>query len=231
VHILIIDDEPDIVETVQLCLKFHWPEVQISVAGDGRSGISATTKEQPDLVLLDIGLPDIDGYEVCRDLRNLSQVPIIMLTAWGSDADKDRSLEGGADDYIPKPFSHTELLARVRSVWRRASAPPLIADAEPCRAGEVLVDFRSGQVFRDGTPVTLTKNEYSLLFHLARNPGVVLPFRTLLAKVWGKEYMNDLRHLTIAISSLRAKLETNPALPVMLVAEEGVGYKFDPVAP
>jgi two-component system KDP operon response regulator KdpE len=225
-RILIIDDEPDIIETIQLCLLLHWPDSETIVAGTGRAGLLAASQQRPDLILLDIGLPDIDGYEICRDLRIFSSVPIIMLTAWSGDADKDRSLEVGADDYIAKPFSLTELLARMRSVWRRASAPSLLADAEPCKSGGVVIDFRSGKVFRNGTPVQLNRDEYKVLFHLARNAGFVLPFRTLLAKVWGKEYVNELRHLTITVSKLRSKLENNPANPELLIAEGGIGYKY-----
>lgn len=226
-RILLIEDEKDIIETIRICFLIHWPDVELNVAEDGRSGIGAAVQTNPDLIILDIGLPDIDGYEVCRELRLLFTMPIVILTAWGSDADKDRSLEAGADDYIPKPFGQTDLLSRVRSVWSRSRAPLPVANVEPVEVSGLVMDFRSGKVWRGGQMVTLTNTEYSVLFHLARNPGLLFPYRSLLAKVWGKTYIEELRHIRHIINSLRNKVEPIPTQPVILQEVVGVGYKLE----
>jgi len=179
----------------------------------------------PDLILLDIVLPGIDGFEVCQEVRRISDVPIIMVSARDSEVDKVRGLEMGADDYITKPFSHLELLARVRAVLRRYQNQ-LPAVGEVFESGALRIDYASRQVTVCGREVRLTPTEYSLLFHLTRNAGRVLPHHTLLAKVWGREYTDEIDYLKVYIRRLRQKLEGDPESIGQIISERGVGYKF-----
>ncbi|MEW6034661.1 MAG: response regulator transcription factor [Chloroflexota bacterium] len=224
--VLLIDDDPDVAETVTMCFNLSWPEAKVVVAYDGRSGIEMLEKEKPDVVILDLGLPDMDGMDVCRHIRRVSDVPVLMLTARGQDVDKVKGLEGGADDYITKPYSYVELLARVRAVLRRSQAALPISDEPPYVAGGLSVDFAAREVSWRGQPVKLTPIEYRLLYHLVKNRGRVLPHRTLLAKVWGREYVDDTDYLKVHIQHLRQKLEEDPQKPRMVLTERGVGYKF-----
>ncbi len=223
--ILVIDDEPDVIEVVNLCFSLRWPEADVRSAATGEQGIELVESERPDLVLLDVVLPGMDGFEVCHDIRRFSDVPIVMLSARDGEMDKVRGLEMGADDYITKPFSHMELLARVRAVLRRyESQLPAVGDS--FESGDLRIDYASRQVEVAGNPVRLTPTEYSLLFHLTRNAGRVLPHHTLLAKVWGREYTEEIDYLKVYIRRLRQKLETAPEAVGRIVSERGVGYKF-----
>ncbi len=223
--ILVIDDEPDVIEVVNLCFSLRWPEADVSSAATGEQGIELVESERPDLVLLDVVLPGMDGFEVCHEVRRFSDVPIVMLSARDGEMDKVRGLEMGADDYITKPFSHMELLARVRAVLRRyESQLPAVGDS--FESGDLRIDYASRQVEVAGNPVRLTPTEYSLLFHLTRNAGRVLPHHTLLAKVWGREYTEEIDYLKVYIRRLRQKLETAPEAVGRIVSERGVGYKF-----
>ncbi|MCL4533550.1 MAG: response regulator transcription factor [Bacteroidetes bacterium] len=226
--VVVVDDEPDVTETVQICFSMRWPDAEVLSAADGRSGVALVSRERPDVVILDIGLPDVDGYEVCREIRDFSDVPIIMLTARGGDLDKVKGLELGADDYITKPFSHIELLARVRALLRRVNAHGAGADVPPYITAELSVDFGSREVRRHGKLVKLTPIEYGLLYHLVRNAGQVLPHRALLAKVWGREYLDEVGYLKVHIRNLRQKIEDDPENPHLIVTERGVGYRFVP---
>jgi DNA-binding response OmpR family regulator len=225
--VLVVDDEPDVIEVVNLCFGLRWPDADVVSAATGDEAVKAVETEAPDLVLLDINLPDMDGFEVCQEIRRFSDVPILMVSARDSEVDKVRGLEMGADDYITKPFSHLELLARVRAVLRRYQNQ-LPSVGETFEAGDLRIDFASRQVTVRGQVVRLTPTEYSLLFHLTRNAGRVLPHHTLLAKVWGREYTDEIDYLKVYIRRLRQKLEADPETVSRIVSERGVGYKFVP---
>ncbi len=223
--VLVVDDEPDVIEVVHLCFGLRWPDADVSSAGDGEQVLKAIEQNPPDLILLDINLPGMDGFQTCQEVRRISDVPIVMLSARDSEVDKVRGLEMGADDYITKPFSHLELLARVRAVLRRyqSQSPAL---GEVFESGDLVVDYASRQVSVGGQHIRLTPTEYSLLFHLTRNSGRILPHQTLLAKVWGREYTDEIDYLKVYIRRLRQKLEVGARAIGQIVSERGVGYKF-----
>src|SRR3990172_10948 len=223
--VLVVDDEPDVIEVVNLCFGLRWPEAQVIAAGNAEEALKLVEEHSPDLILLDIMLPDMDGFHLCREIRAFSDIPIIMVTARDSEMDKVRGLEMGADDYITKPFSHLELLARVRAVPRRYESQ-LPAVGEVFESGDLRIDYAGRQVTVCGQPVRLTPTEYSLLFHLTRNAGRVLPHHTLLAKVWGREYVDEIDYLKVYVRRLRQKLEGDPETMGRIVSERGVGYKF-----
>lgn len=223
--ILVVDDDPDVVEVVNLCFNLRWPDAEVSSAGNGESALEMVEREKPDFVLLDIVLPGMDGFQICQEIRQFSDVPIVMLSARDAEVDKVRGLEMGADDYITKPFSHLELLARVRAVVRRYQSQ-LPAVGETFESGGLRIDYASRTVTVNGNVVRLTPTEYSLLYHLSRNAGRVLPHQTLLAKVWGREYTDEIDYLKVYIRRLRQKLEGDPESIGEIVSERGVGYKF-----
>jgi two-component system, OmpR family, KDP operon response regulator KdpE len=224
--VLIIDDDPDILEIVSLVFTVNWHDWQVATATTGEGGLDLVESEHPDVVLLDVRLPDVDGFEVCRQIRSFSDVPILMLTARDSEADKVRGLELGADDYLTKPFSHLELLARVRAVLRRAAMPLPTSAGPDVSVGRLTINFARHEVTRDGATVNLTPTEYSLLYHLVRNAGQVMPHATLLAKVWGHEYVGEADYLKVYIGRLRSKIEDDPRNPRLILTERGVGYRF-----
>jgi len=226
VKILVIEDAPDVVEAIRLGFTLQWREVDVVGAGDGDTGIDLVERERPDLVLLDIGLPGMDGYETLRQIRAFSDVPIIMLTARDDPMDKVKGLELGADDYITKPFNHLELLARVRAVLRRLDMPAPRSRAPSFRSGGLEVDFDAGEARLGGVRLELTPTEYKLLYHLVRNAGHVLPHGTLLAKVWGREYIDEVDYLRVYVRRLRDKLGDNPERPRYIATERGLGYRF-----
>ncbi len=223
--ILVVDDEPDVVEVVNLCFSLRWPEADVMSASNGDDALKLVEQDPPDFILLDLNLPGMDGFSLCQEIRSFSDVPIVMLSARDGEVDKVRGLEMGADDYITKPFSHLELLARVRAVVRRyeQKMPSL---GEVFESGDLKIDYASRTVTVNGADVRLTPTEYSLLFHLSRNAGRVLPHQTLLAKVWGREYTDEIDYLKVYIRRLRQKLEGNPETIGHIVSERGVGYKF-----
>ena len=226
-RILIIEDERDMVEAISLSLRFQWPDCDIALADDGPAALQAGRSDAFDLVLLDLVLPHGDGLEVLRQLRTTSSVPVIVITARGEEMDKVRALELGADDYITKPFSHLELLARVKAVLRRVDMPPPgVSPGGSYYDGYLSIDFHSRLVRVNGSAVQLTLTEYNLLYHLARNAGQVVPYRLLLAKVWGEEYESEIDYLRVYIRRLREKLEPDPDRPVYLLTERGLGYRF-----
>jgi len=225
VKILIVDEEPDVVRLISVIFGMQQPNWEVVAASDGEEALAALEREQPALVLLDVGLPDMSGFEVLQQIRLFSDVPVIMLTVHDDELSKVRGLELGADDYVTKPFSHLELLARVRAVLRRAQTLPL-AHEQPFVSGDLSVDFARREVTKRGQPVSLTTTEYRLLYHLVRNAGQVLPHETLLARVWGREYTDEINYLKVYISRLRAKLEDDPRNPQHILTEHGVGYWF-----
>ena len=221
-RVLVIDDEADIAEIVRLTFGLRWPEAEVVTAPTGEQGVDLVEREAPDLVLLDIGLPDIDGFEVCERIRHFSDVPIVMLSARHEEVDKVRGLELGADDYVTKPFSHIELLARVRAVMRCSESQEPTREGPPFDAAPLFIDYASRTVRVQGAEVKLTPIEYGLLYHLTRNENRVLTFRTLLAKVWGREYMDETDYLKVHIQHLRRSGD-DPQGELMIVNERGVG--------
>ncbi len=224
--LVVVDDAEEVIEAVTVSFTLQWREVDVLGARDGETALDLVEREQPDLVLLDIAMPGIDGYETLRQLRAFSDVPVIMLTARDGTLDKVKGLELGADDYVTKPFDHLELLARVKALLRRLAMPQPVSRTPSFRAGALAVDFAAREVRRDGAVVPLTATEYQLLYHLARNAGRVLRHETLLAKVWGREYVEELDYLRVYIRRLRRKLERDPERPVHILTERGVGYRF-----
>ena len=220
-----VDDEPEVVDVVRLCFNLRWPDAEVIAAGTGQEALTAIEEQAPDLVLLDIMLPDMDGFEVCEEARRFSDVPIIMLTARDAEVERVRGLEMGADDYITKPFSHLELLARSRAVLRRyQNQPPAVG--ETYEAGNFQMDYGTRRVTVGDKQVRLTPIEYGLLYHLTRNAGRVLPHRTLLAKVWGREYTSELDYLKVYIRRLRHKLGEEVDANIAIESERGVGYRL-----
>lgn len=225
--VLVVDDDPDIVEAVGICFALRWPEVDLVRAPDGNTALSQFAAEQPDVVILDIGLPDISGLDVCLRLREHTQVPIIMLTARDSELDMVKGLEAGADDYITKPFSHLELLARIKAVLRRSTVGALGGNEEPFVQGAFRFDFSDHTVSYEDTKVPLTPTEYNLLYHLTKNHPKVVQHRTLLAKVWGREYVDETEYLKVHVQRIRSKFAAvNPEVdPIQ--NERGVGYRLN----
>jgi two-component system, OmpR family, KDP operon response regulator KdpE len=225
-RILVVDDAPDVVESVRLGFTLQWRDVEVLGAGTGEQALDVIEAERPDVVLLDVGLPGVDGFGVLREIRLFSDVPVLMLTARDDAMDKVKGLELGADDYVTKPFNHLELMARVRAVLRRHEMPPPTSRAPSFRALDLEVDFAAHEVRLSGNRVDLTPTEYKLLYHLVRNAGHVLQHGTLLAKVWGREYLDEVDYLRVYVRRLRDKLGDDPDHPRYIRTERGLGYRF-----
>ena len=225
-RILVVDDEPDVVESVRLGFTLQWREVDVLGAGTGEAALDVVERDHPDIVLLDIGLPDIDGFEVIRQIRAFSDVPVVMLTARDDAMDKVKGLELGADDYVTKPFNHLELMARVKAVLRRHEMPAPTTRSPSFRSGDLEVDFAAHEARLNGVHLDLTPTEYKLLYHLVRNAGHVLQHATLLAKVWGREYVDEIDYIRVYIRRLRDKLGDDPDDPRYIQTERGLGYRF-----
>ncbi len=224
--VLVIEDDPSIIEVVSLCFQLRWSGTSVVSAENGNKGIELVETESPDVVILDIGLPDMDGYTVLKEVRRFSDVPVIMLTVRGEDTDVAKGLELGADDYITKPFSHIELIARVQAVMRRAQGLAVTDEEKPFVSGRLSVDFSRNEVLVNGEAIKLTSTERKLLYHLIRNEGRILSHESLLTKVWGDTYVDARDLLRVHIQHLRQKLEDNAETPNIIVTEHGIGYKF-----
>ena len=220
--ILAIDDEPALLRLIKLELSAHG--FRVLTAPGGAAGVRMEEEHRPDVVLLDVSMPEMDGFEVMRQLRDRTNVPIILLTARGSDTDKVRGLELGGDDYLAKPFSPAELSARVRAVLRRSLGSQ--TPTQQVEAGNIIVDLHKRLAFRNGAQVDLTRTEWMLLQHLAANPGRVMLSAELLSKIWGPEYRGDLQYLRVWVSRLRKKLEEDAANPKLIKTFQGIGYMF-----
>jgi two-component system KDP operon response regulator KdpE len=225
-RILVVDDEPDVVESVRLGFTLQWREVEVLGAATGEAALDIVERQAPDIVLLDVGLPDKDGFAVLRELRAFSDVPVVMLTARDDAMDKVKGLELGADDYVTKPFNHLELMARVKALLRRLDMPAPASRAPSFRSGDLEVDFAKQEVRLYGERVELTPTEYKLLYHLVRNAGHVLQHGTLLAKVWGREYVDEVDYIRVYIRRLREKLGDDPEHPRYIQTERRLGYRF-----
>jgi DNA-binding response OmpR family regulator len=223
-RILVVDDEERMVRFIRLNLEHDG--FQVSEAFNGKQAVQKLRDVNPDLILLDVMMPDLDGFEVLEMIREISNVPVIMLTAKSEEDDRVRGLELGADDYVAKPFSPRELVSRVRAVLRRTESASgsmhgLIEVDERLK-----IDFDRREVWLEGKTVRLRPTEYRLLFHLVQNAGWVVSHDQLLAKVWGYEYRDEPHYVRLYINYLRMKLEKDPANPKYILTERGVGYRF-----
>ena len=221
-RILIVDDEPNIVATVSPLLRARGYDVFSAVSG--RSGLDAVDRDKPDLVVLDLGLPDMDGIDVCRTMRQVSNVPIVVLSARGAEGDKVAALDAGADDYVTKPFGPEELLARIRAALRRSDNSAVTSG--PLVRGGLVIDRDRFRVLRDGEEVRLTPKEFELLTYFAQHPGRVLTHRALLKAIWGPHATGQPEHLRVLVGSLRKKIEPDPSSPRYILTEPWVGYRF-----
>ncbi len=224
--LLVVDDAEEVIEAVTVSFTLQWRDTEIIGADGGEKALDLIEEEHPDLVLLDVAMPGIDGFETLRRIRAFSDVPVIMLTARDGVLDTVKGLELGADDYVTKPFDHLELLARVRAVLRRHELPQPDARVPPFVAGEISVDFAAREVRRGGVVVPLTPQEYKVLGYLVRNADRVVRHETLLARAWGREYVDEVDYLRVFVRRLRRKLERDPAHPRHILTERGVGYRF-----
>jgi two-component system KDP operon response regulator KdpE len=223
-RILVVDDEPQIVRALRINLRAR--KFVVDTAQDGGSALRAASHHRPDLVVLDLGLPDMEGADVIRGLRGWTGVPIIVLSGRADSRDKVDALDAGADDYITKPFGIDELLARIRAVTRRVQ--PAGESVPVVAIGRYAVDLAARSITGGDAGVRLTPTEWQLLEHLVRHPGKLLSQRALLHDVWGPEYLTEINYLRQYMARLRRKLETDPTHPRHLLTEPGMGYRFKP---
>jgi two-component system KDP operon response regulator KdpE len=220
-RILIVDDEPGILATMAPLLRGRGYDV--STATTGHAALDAVDRQAPQLIILDLGLPDMDGVEVCRRLKEGRATPILVLSARGAEQDKVAALDAGADDYVTKPFGAEELLARVRAALRRTDG---IAVAGIIRRGDLIIDLDRRRVMRGSDELHLTPKELELLLFLAQHPGRVLTHRAILKAIWGPNAVDQPEHLRVLVNSLRRKVERDPASPQYVTTEPWVGYRF-----
>jgi two-component system, OmpR family, KDP operon response regulator KdpE len=222
-RVLVIDDEAPILRALRINLTAR--KFEVSTASDGASGLAAMARDRPDVLILDLGLPDMDGTDVIRGVRGWTSTPIIVLSAWGQESKKVAALDAGADDYVTKPFGMDELLARLRAAVRRASPAP---DEPVVATDDFTVDLADKRVTRAGQDIRLTPTEWQLLEVLVRHAGRLVTQRQLLAEVWGPGYQNEAHYLRVYVANLRRKLEPDPSKPRHLLTEPGIGYRFRP---
>jgi two-component system KDP operon response regulator KdpE len=223
--LLVIDDDQRIREALEVGLQLQWQDARVLTAATGEAGLDVFFNEEPDIVLLDVMMPRMNGFEVLKSIRQVSDVPVIMLTARDEDVDQVRGLELGADDYVGKPFSHLALMARIKAALRRAELPVPVQALPDFEAGELAIHFQNQEVTVQGEAVKLTPVEYRLLYHLVRNAGHLLPHEALLERVWGGNYEASPDYLKVFVSRLRAKLR-RPGGPEYIETERGRGYRF-----
>jgi two-component system, OmpR family, KDP operon response regulator KdpE len=220
-RVLVVDDEAPILRALRINLTAR--EYQVSTAADGTSGLAAMARDRPDVLILDLGLPDMDGIEVIRGVRGWTSTPIIVLSAWGQESQKVAALDAGADDYVTKPFGMDELLARLRAAVRRAAPAP---DEPVVTTPDFTVDLAAKRVTRGGSDVRLTPTEWQLLEILVRHRERLVTQRQLLGEVWGPQYQTEANYLRVYAAQLRRKLEPDPSRPRYLLTEPGMGYRF-----
>ncbi len=227
-RLAIIEDDPEITEVVSIAFETAWPGSQIVSAPNAVEGLEMVKNESPDVVILDVALPEGEssGFDLCKEIRTFSEVPIIMVTARTREVDIVRGLELGAADYLTKPFSSVELLARTRAVLRRVQVGPLGAQSHPFVSKELSVDYDNREVLVHGEPVKLTPTEYKMLCYLVRNPRQVLTNQAILDEVWGQEYRNSNGLVKAHVQRLRKKLKDNLQDPRLIITERGRGYRF-----
>ena len=226
-RIMIVDDEPRYLRLLEANLRTEGYEV--ATAQDGVQALDVFSSQPIDLMLLDIMMPRMDGFSVCQRIREYSDVPIIILTAKGEEQDRVRGLDLGADDYLVKPFSATELLARVRAVLRRSQMPTDTGQTRFFTHGDLKIDFARAEVWRGEQPISLSATEYRLLLQFSHNVGKVLTSEDLLTSVWGPEYKTEKEILWVSIARLRQKLEEDPHAPIHVVTRSGLGYLMPPI--
>ena len=222
-HVLVIDDEPQILRAMRTILTAK--QFRVTTASRGNEGLTLAAAQPPDVVILDLSLPDMDGFEVCERLREWTQVPIIVLSVRDNERDKVAALDKGADDYLTKPFGIEELLARIR-VALKHSAQAMGSTKTVINAGPISIDLTRHIVTCDGEEVKLTATEFKLIAYLAANADRVLTHQAILTHVWGSVYIDNLEYLRVYIGQLRKKLEANPEQPIYIITEPGVGYRF-----
>jgi two-component system, OmpR family, KDP operon response regulator KdpE len=221
-RVLVIDDEPSILRALRINLTAR--NYEVSTASDGASGLAAVSRDRPDVLILDLGLPDMDGTDVIHGVRGWTSTPIIVLSVWGQEQQKVAALDAGADDYVTKPFGMDELLARLRAAVRRASPAP---DEPVVTTPDFIVDLAAKRVRRDADgDVRLTPTEWQLLEILVRNRGRLVTQRQLLQEVWGPAYESESNYLRVYVAQLRRKLEPEPSRPRYILTEPGMGYRF-----
>ena len=226
-RVLVVDDEPSIVRALRINLTAR--KYEVSTAIDGASGLAAVARDRPDVMILDLGLPDMDGTEVIRGVRGWTSTPIIVLSVWGEESRKVAALDAGADDYVTKPFGMDELLARLRAAVRRASPEP---DEPVVATAHFTVDLGAKRVTRpDDGDISLTPTEWQLLEVLVRNRGRLVTQRQLLQEVWGPAYETESNYLRVYVAQLRRKLEPEPSRPRYLLTDPGMGYRFEAEVP
>jgi DNA-binding response OmpR family regulator len=223
-RILVVDDEPDLRDAVRVYLEMHG--YSVLQAADGQEAVEKVRTTLPDLVVLDVMMPVMDGIAALQQLRTLSAVSVIMLTVKGDEDDKVRALRLGADDYVTKPFSQRELLARIESVLRRAAQPAVLPQDTIVVDDDLTIDFARNRVIVRGKEEPLTATEHRLLYHLVTNAGRLMPSEILLARVWGPEYREEEHYVRLYVSYLRNKIEPDPAHPRYILTEKGLGYRF-----
>jgi two-component system KDP operon response regulator KdpE len=225
-RVLIVDDEPSLLAAMKPLLRSRGYEVSTAVSG--RGALDAVERDRPDLIVLDLALPDTDGIEICRLIRDGSSTPIIVLSARGKESDKVAALDAGADDYVTKPFGTEELMARIRVALRRLEPPG--APEGQITVGDLVIDRDRRSVLRDGEEIRLTPKEFELLLFFAQHPGRVLTHRAILKAIWGPHAVDQPEHLRVLVGSLRRKIERDPTRPKYLLTEPWVGYRFATIA-
>lgn len=226
---LVIDDNQEIFDAVSLCLSLRWPQAELINVAEGKRGIELVEEDSPDMVILDIGLPDIGGLEVLRSIRAFSDVPVVMLTARGQDVEIARFLEEGADDYVVKPFSHIELMGRVQAIFRRSQGRMRSA-SKPLQADDLLMDFAAAEVYKGSEPINLTRTELAFLEHLVRNANRVVSYESLATNILQVDEPADAdsRLIKVHVQHLRSKLGDSAENPRYIANVYGIGYKFLP---
>lgn len=223
--ILIVDDESQITRVLRRSLTAH--QYSVRTAADGLSALDTFHDWKPDLIVSDLQMPEMDGIELCREIRKISAIPIIVLSVKGEEKTKIEALDAGADDYVTKPFSIDELMARIRAALRRLPSEKISNETE-LKAGDFLVNLQTHQAFVRGDEVKLTPKEFDLLVYLMQNPEKVITHRTLLAAVWGGNYTEQPEYLRVFLGNMRKKIEKNPSEPEYILTEPWIGYKFNP---
>jgi len=226
--VLIVEDDNEIIDIVAQTLALRWPEASLISTTFGEVGVELAKKELPDLIILDLGLPDTDGFQVLRKIRNFSDVPVVILTVRGDEIDKIRGLELGADDYIVKPFAPGEFLARLKAALRRSRMAETTTEIteKPFIRGSLRIDFQSRELSAGGKLMKLSPTEYDLLYILLANEGLAISKQTLIEKVWGPEYVADTEYVDVYINSLKEMLGNEPGRPLMILDEGERGYKL-----
>ncbi len=220
--LLVIEDDQSIIDAIKVALEFRWPDAEMSAAMSGKKGVTLVRGESPDIVILDLNLPDINGFEVLKEIRGFSRVPVIILTVRSDDADVLKGLEAGADDYIVKPFNYMTLLARIKAVLRRTEALPYAGSHDSNVSSRLRIDFVNQKVKVDNRLVNLTPREYRLLAVLAQNAGRMVDYQTITSEVWGTRFKGDTESIRIVVRRLREKLHDDP--PAIILNKRGKGY-------